>query len=123
VGSWTYYAVDSSTMEVDSAHFSLEVTTVSIDKIFERPTSFELSNLYPNPTNATINFYLNLTLTGNYSVTLYTLDGREVMTRSYELTSGRNQLQWGLQGLPSGNYIIRAKGAGESISRQVSVIK
>jgi len=123
IGRWTMYAVDSSTMEVDSLNFRMEFVTVSIDGSFERPNSFELSHMYPNPTNASVNFDLDLKSTGDYSIILYALDGREIMTRNYQLNSGKNHLQWNMQGLPSGNYIISATGAGETISRQVSVIK
>ena len=123
MGHWTMYAVDSSTMEVDSLNFSLEFVTVSIDGSFERPSSFELSKIFPNPTNASVNFNLNLKNSGDYSIKLYALDGREILTRNYLLNSGKNHLQWNMTGLPSGNYIISATGAGETISRQVSVVK
>ncbi|MBC8377398.1 MAG: T9SS type A sorting domain-containing protein [FCB group bacterium] len=123
IGIWTMFAVDSSTMEVDSVNIRLEFVAVSIDGSFERPNSFELSHIYPNPTNASINFDLDLKSTGDYSIILYALDGREIMIRNYQLNSGKNHLQWNMQGLPSGNYIISATGAGETISRQVSVIK
>ncbi|MBC8191905.1 MAG: T9SS type A sorting domain-containing protein [Candidatus Marinimicrobia bacterium] len=123
IGRWTMFAVDSSTMEVDSVNFSLEFVAVSIDGSFARPNSFELSHIYPNPTNASVNFNLNLKKSGDYSIILYSLDGREILTRNYQLNSGKNHLQWNMYGLSSGNYIISASGAGETISRQVSVIK
>jgi hypothetical protein len=122
-GSWTIFAVDSSTMEVDSVHISMDFVTVSIDDSYARPQSFELSHVYPNPTNASVNFDLNLNHTGEYIIMLHSLDGREIMSRHYQLKAGKNHLQWSLQGLPSGNYIISATGSGETISRQVSVIK
>jgi hypothetical protein len=123
IGRWTMFAVDSSTMEIDSVHFSLEFVPVSLDGSFGKITSFELSPIYPNPTNASINFNLNLSNSGDYSIILYALDGREIISRNYQLNSGKNHLQWSMQGLSSGNYIIKATGAGETISRQVSVIK
>ena len=123
VGRWTIFAVDSSTMEVDSVHITMEVGAVAVDGSFARPQSFKLSHVYPNPTNASVNFDLEIKTTGDYSVILYALDGREILSRQYQLNSGKNRLQWNMQGLPSGNYIISAKGAGETISRQVSVIK
>ncbi|MBT7785646.1 MAG: T9SS type A sorting domain-containing protein [Candidatus Marinimicrobia bacterium] len=123
IGIWTMFAVDSSTMEVDSVNIRLEFVAVSIDGSFGGPNSFELSPIYPNPTNASVNFDLNLKSTGNYSIILYALDGREILTRNYQLNSGKNHLQWNMKGLPSGNYIISATGAGETVSRQVVVIK
>ncbi len=123
VGLWTIFAVDSTTMEVDSVNIRMEFVTVGINDDFTRPNAFEFSSMYPNPTNASVSFDLNLEKSGDYSINLYALDGREIMSRSYQLKSGRNHLQWGLQGLPSGNYIISASGAGQTLSRQVVVIK
>ncbi len=122
-GNWTFYAVDSSTMEVDSIALTLEYVTVGLDRSFERPGSFELSPLFPNPTNASINFDLFLERAGEYSIILYALNGQEMMTRSYGLQSGKNHIRWNMQGLPSGNYILSATGMGETISRKLSVIK
>ncbi|NQV14757.1 T9SS type A sorting domain-containing protein [bacterium] len=123
VGFWTMFAVDSSTMEVDSVQITMEFVTVAIDEDANTPISFDLSAIYPNPSNAWINFDLNIENAGSYSVNLYALDGRKIASREYSLRSGKNQLQWGMMGLPSGNYIISAKGEGRTLSRQVSIIK
>ncbi|NQV30382.1 MAG: T9SS type A sorting domain-containing protein [Candidatus Marinimicrobia bacterium] len=123
VGSWTIFAVDSSTMEIDSVQISMEVVTVSIDNAYEKPATFKLSSIYPNPSNAWVNFDLSLQNGGEYSVVLYALDGREILSRHYSFQAGKNHLQWGLEGLPSGNYIISASGLGQTVSRQLSVIK
>ncbi len=123
VGNWTMFAVDSSTMEIDSVQITLEFVTVTIDGNFETPSRFELSPAYPNPTNASVNFDLNLKSAGDYSITLYALSGREILSRNYHLQAGKNHLQWSMNGLPSGNYIISATRASETVSRQVSVIK
>ncbi len=123
VGSWTIFLVDSTTMEVDSTELTVELVLVSIDGGYTQPRSFDLSNIYPNPTNAWINFDMELTLAGSYTMTLYSLDGRELATRTYDLRSGKNRMQWGMGNLPSGQYILEARGNGQHISRQVSVVK
>lgn len=123
MGSWTIYAADSSTMEVDSVHIQMEFVTVGIDITTERPGDFELTRVFPNPTNAAINVDLGVVRTGEYSVTLYDLAGKVVTSRQYYLRAGSNQLQWTLHGVPSGNYLISITGAQQTISRQVSVIK
>ena len=123
VGAWTIFVADSVTMEVDSAHITLEYVTVSIDEDPLAPQNFELSNVYPNPTNAWISFDFSVTRPGTHSITLYALDGRMVAARDYSLRAGNNHLQWGLGALPSGSYIISASSAGQHISRQVVVIK
>ncbi|MCF6239553.1 MAG: T9SS type A sorting domain-containing protein, partial [Candidatus Marinimicrobia bacterium] len=123
MGSWTMYAVDSLTMEIDSVQITLEVVAVGIDRVVNLPKAFELGNIYPNPTNAWINFDLDVEKSGQYSIVLYALDGREITSRSYDLRSGKNLLQWGMGALASGNYIISATNEGRTVSRQVSVIK
>lgn len=122
-GSWTIYAADSSTMEVDSVHIQMEFVTVGIDFITERPSDFELARIFPNPTNAAINLHLGVVHSGDYSVTLYDITGKAVTSRQYYLRSGANQLQWSLQGVPSGNYFVSIAGAQQTITRQVSIIK
>jgi len=123
VGSWTMFAVDSSTMEVDSVHITLAFVVVSVDDEISTPSGFNLSYIYPNPSNAQINFYLNTEDPGVFTISLYGLDGRMITSRDHTLRAGKNHLQWNLGTLPSGNYIIRATGAGYSVSRQVSIIK
>jgi hypothetical protein len=123
VGSWTIFVADSATMEVDSVHITLEYVTVSIADDPIAPRTFNLSNIYPNPTNAWINFDFSVERSGAYSIVLYTLDGRAVATRDYALRAGNNHLQWGLGALPSGSYIISATSQGQKVSRQLVVIK
>ena len=123
VGRWTIFAVDSTTLEVDSVNIRMEFVTVGIDEPFSQPRSFQFSAAYPNPTNAYINFDLVVNQRDEFSVSLITLDGREVLARNYHLEAGKNRLQWNLQGLASGTYILRAINNGKIVSRQVSVIK
>ena len=66
---------------------------------------------------------MELRVAGQYTMTLYSLDGRELATRVYDLKSGSNSLQWGMGNLPSGQYILNASGNGQYTSRQVSVVK
>ncbi len=123
IGAWTIFIADSATMEVDSAHITIEFVTVSVDDEISIPKAFSLSNIFPNPTNAWINFNLNVEHSGQYSIILHSLDGREIVTRDYSLRAGINQLQWGMHDLPSGNYIISAISAGRRVSKQIVVIK
>lgn len=123
IGRWTIFAVDSTTMEVDSVNIRMEHVTVGVENTFKGPSTFKLSPAYPNPTNASVNFDLVLERSENVTVTLYTLDGRQVMSRDHALDAGLNRLQWGLQGFSSGTYIINAVNAGETLSRKVVVIK
>jgi len=123
LGSWTIFAVDSLTMETDSVHITLEYVTTSLKPAAAIPRSFSVSDIFPNPSKAWINVDLKVTEAAVYTLSLYALDGRIVLQRSYDLRAGSNHLQWGVQDLPSGNYILQAVAQGQRISRQVSVIK
>ncbi len=79
----------------------------------EAPTRFGVKNIYPNPFNAasTINFELDAS--GYTLLTIYDIQGREVMHRSLgHKSAGSHSYQWsGVDqsgnGLPSGPYFVR----------------
>lgn len=122
-GSWTIFAENVTTSEIDSVHITLEFITVSIDVARHNPTSFELLKTFPNPTNAYINFDLQISQSGSYKIVMYGLDGRLITDRSYSLRAGNNLLQWSVNDLSSGNYLLVASGNGQTLTRKVSVIK
>ena len=123
VGSWTILAVDSATMEIDSVQITLEFVTTSLQPEPAVPGAFTLSDIFPNPSNAWINFDLQVAHPAHYTLTLFALDGHRVLQRDYDLRTGANHLQWGVKDLPSGNYILQARTGEQVISRSVSVIK
>jgi len=123
VGSWTMFAVDSSTLEVDSVNFIMEFVAVGILDEPEHPAAFDLSSTFPNPTNASVSFDLHIRTAGNYRVTLYDLAGHPILSRNYDLSTGVNRMSWELQGLASGNYLLRAGNEATMMTRKVSVIK
>ena len=122
-GSWTIFAENATTAEIDSVHISLEYMTVGVDRAHQAPGSFKLASIYPNPTNASINIELLADVTGRYTLTLLSLDGRQLLERNYTLQKGANLLQWNLDGLSSGNYLVVAQGSGQAFTQKVSVIK
>jgi len=122
-GSWTIFAENSTSGEIDSVHITLEYITVGVADKGQTPTAFKLLPAFPNPTNAWINFEIQVEQKGTYDVQLFALDGRLLTNRSYELRSGQNIMQWSLNDLASGNYLLIAKGMGQSMTQKVSVIK
>lgn len=122
-GMWTIFAENSSTGEIDSVHITLTYGVVSVKDDRMSPGQFKLSPAYPNPTNAYINFDLDVIERGAYTLTLFSLDGREILTRSYDLRSGHNKIQWQLDELNSGSFLLVAEGFGQRHTQKVSVIK
>lgn len=122
-GDWTIYVSDTNSGQLDSTRIIVESVAVSIDADQLTPTQFSLSEAYPNPTNASVNFQLNSVEQGQYILTLFSLDGRQVAQRSYHLSQGTNHIQWHLGDTNSGQYLLEVQGLGQREMRKVSVIK
>lgn len=121
-GSWTMYVVDSTSMEIDSAFIQLEVTSVGIED-FSRPEHFQISPVYPNPTNAAFRFDVSAEKSGIHSVSLYDLNGRQILVREYRLNQGQNHLTLQVQDIPSGQYFLQTEFNGERKIQKVSLVK
>jgi hypothetical protein len=68
-----------------------------------------MSNLtiFPNPVAQTIHLIIDAQKSGLARMTLSDLSGRTLESRSWRMNQGQNSLQWPVQKLPSGNYIIQ----------------
>lgn len=69
----------------------------------------DMSNLtiFPNPVAQTIHLIIDAQKSGLARMTLSDLSGRTLESRSWRMNQGQNSLQWPVQKLPSGNYIIQ----------------
>lgn len=121
-GAWTIYMVDSTTMETDSAHITLEVVAVGIDEI-TTPDAFAISKVYPNPTNAWFQFDLLAVENGVQHVTLFDVNGRPVLERDYRVRAGHNTLAMQVHGIPTGTYILQSSYRGSTSIQKVNLIK
>lgn len=122
-GSWMIFVVDSSSMEIDSAYVRMEYLTTSIDKGFNVPKNFQISNIYPNPVNAQVNVNLQINETGDYLVKLVSLTGRSILERKYSLSPGMNHFSWNVSDLHSGNYLLTVSDGGNLHTQKVVIVK
>lgn len=122
-GEWMIMVVDSSTMEIDSAHVQVGFVTTGVDRKRYVPEHFQISNVYPNPVNAQVNFELKIERSGNYLLTLHSITGQAILEKEYMLTSGRNIFSWNVQDLHSGNYLLTVTNGGEIHTRKVVIVK
>lgn len=88
------------------------------------PNTFKLSSVYPNPFNPAATVNLTMVRAEEVTVTVYNALGHEV-ARLHEgaLQTGTHQFTFEAAGLPSGTYLIRAKGASFNLSRQATLLK
>ena len=93
------------------------------------PAKFRLGRNWPNPFNSATAFYFDVYEPGNFKIDVIDINGR-IVSRilSENLKQGRHTFVWhgesgsGIE-VPSGTYLLRARGNGESYSRKIVLIK
>ncbi|HNJ58540.1 MAG TPA: T9SS type A sorting domain-containing protein, partial [Chitinophagaceae bacterium] len=88
----------------------------------EKPTRFELANLYPNPAKETIKVTVAAPKAAVVTLTVTDMTGKVVMKQNNQLTMGDNNIALNVAALNAGNYIVRlscADGCEYSIQRFV----
>ncbi|MFM7710300.1 MAG: T9SS type A sorting domain-containing protein [Ferruginibacter sp.] len=76
--------------------------------------------IFPNPVAQTIYLMMDAEKSGMARMTLTDLSGRTLENRSWRVNQGQNSLQWPVQNLPSGNYLIQLELDG---NRQRQMIR
>lgn len=82
----------------------------------------ELSNIYPNPTNANVQFEINFQNKDSYRLKIIDLAGKIVATRIYEVEEGKATLNMSVSDLSKGVYTFRFErmdGTSLSIQRLI----
>lgn len=97
---------------------------VGIEPVANETMTFDLFNLYPNPTNGAVNIrFINSTV-GSVNISVFNLLGRQVdVIHAGELNSGEYLLNWDMSGLSSGVYNVFISTADYNYSHQISLIK
>ena len=85
------------------------VTSVS-SYSYSVPTNYQLYQNYPNPFNPSTTIRFNLASSGNVSLKIYDVLGREVANLiNGELTAGQHSAVWNASNFASGVYLYRLK--------------
>lgn len=123
-GVWSIVVIDSSTMEADTAEYSVTYGTQSVKHELPTPQNFELMNIYPNPTNASFTVTFDQLNPGEYDLKLFDVAGHLVEQRSFQATrSARQSLNWDADALSSGNYLLQIQRGALAWSRQLTIVK
>lgn len=100
-------------------------TTTSIEEYGnELAKHFQLNQNYPNPFNPTTNISFELPKSGEVSLKVFDMLGREVqeLINGYQ-AAGAHQVQFNAENLPSGMYIYRLKSGSVELTRKMMLIK
>lgn len=95
-------------------------SVLTIRVIQELPTgidegaALEATKLWPNPVAEQFDLTLNSSRSGNITLTIVDLNGREVRTTNVSVLAGNNQLPMDVSGLEAGMYVLRLTNGSNS---------
>lgn len=95
------------------------------DERAEVPQGFMLHQNYPNPFNPTTNIQFDLAKSGNVSLTVFDVTGREVaaLLDGESLGAGVHTVSFDGAGLASGVYFSKLEMSGTSMTRKMVLLK
>ncbi len=98
---------------------ALEAPAVAVGSS-EHPAEFTLKNNYPNPFNPSTNIRFTLPVTANWVVTVYNLNGAQLLQYSGQSAGGLNTVTVNMNDFASGIYIytVEARTTGTTLERQ-----
>ncbi len=98
---------------------ALEAPAVAVGSS-EHPAEFTLKNNYPNPFNPSTNIRFTLPASANWVVTVYNLNGAQLLQYSGQSAGGLNTVTVNMNDFASGIYIytVEARTTGTTLERQ-----
>ena len=100
--------------------FSMPLSADEIDL----PTIFNISEIYPNPFNASARISYSIPSISNIQVSVFNILGQEIVTLlDSEQLPGYYSITWNAGNVPSGFYIIRLENNINTISKKVLLVK
>jgi hypothetical protein len=92
-------------------------TVVRGDELFI-PEKFEISALYPNPFNPTVEITIAVPEAGKITARWYSLEGRLVDTQEVRALPGYQKMSWSPNNLASGMYILQLSSPmGQAVAK------
>lgn len=117
---------DAGWTEYDPQNKNYQVTTDIDNELvhINLPTSFELSQNFPNPFNPTTNIKFAIPTSGIVKLSVYNILGQEIT----QLVNGFKEIgtytiRWDASNLSSGLYIYRLESNGQIISKKMTLLK
>jgi hypothetical protein len=76
-----------------------------IIKIIVTPHAFSVT-AFPNPVTDYVQFDIKAIKNETIVLNLHSADGKMIASKQFAVTKGSNRLNWDLQSVPAGNYLI-----------------
>lgn len=115
---------DEASSEPRSANVERGTVTSNEDTFSGTPEQFELGQNYPNPFNPTTSINFSLAEAGQASLTVYNMLGQEVAVVANErFSAGEHSVNFDASALASGIYIYRLQANGQTLTKQMTLIK
>ncbi len=88
------------------------------------PTSYEISGIYPNPSNSSVNITINIPTASFITLRIMDIEGREI-EKTYEgsVAIGQKQFCLSVQDYPNGIYIVEFKTPLKTYLGKMIVLK
>jgi len=125
VCEWWVDAISGEDTTECSNRFDLVVHgTGSVCDESGAPRCFALSTPFPNPFNSTTTIGYSLPVTGNVSLSVYDLSGREVARLADGVKpAGTHEAVWVADGVASGMYVVALNAGGVMLREKVVLVK
>jgi agmatine/peptidylarginine deiminase len=115
-GKTAYHALMG---QADPHFFIAAGTNVEIPEIVANP---ELSFFtYPNPSKGNFTVFLKSNYTGNASLQIYDITGKQVYTENFELANGSSMKRISTDNLTQGVYVIEVKTNSDVMTKQLII--
>lgn len=101
-----YYRIRLITPSNTSVHSFIVV-------VLNKASGFELNALLPSLVTTTATLSISSATKDRLAITVTDINGRQFLVQQQELLPGTNQVQLNLQGLPAGQYFIKAINSKE----------
>jgi len=123
VGTLTYYA-SATNLAGSSASEEVSISITGVEISPDLPTEYKLFQNYPNPFNPVTNIEFEIPKTGEVTIKLYDLLGREVRTLvQKELNAGRHKVILDGNNLTSGLYFYKIWSVNYSDTKKLILLK
>lgn len=101
-----------------------DITVSNEDERADTPDAFRLDAAYPNPFNPTTTLRFALKHTGEVSLAVYDVLGRQVLAQNLgTLHAGKHHHTLDMSSRPSGTYLVRMQSGGQVRSTLITLLK
>jgi subtilisin-like proprotein convertase family protein len=117
-GVWTLHVLDVGPQDPgDIVSFGISICKVSPLGVNEN--AFAEAKIYPNPTNGRLNIDLGTSIDGETTLSLYDIQGRQMMTKKMNSTSD----VLNVQNFQNGVYLLSVENGNKKMTRKVVLNK